>query len=210
VPGFIPFKELAEAIDVTQVAQQLGLQVKQVGKDLRSSCPVCSDDPRALQLFPETNSFRCHSASLSGDCIALYAHVMNYQGMYKAAKELGELFGTANAGRNNSPTAPQAPTGRTAKSQPAPPQPKEAFDPATYLTKLKYSDELKQLGISEADAERLGIGIVSQGFHRGRIVFAIRDETGAIAGFIGVNGTDVKVPDKWLLSQTNIVPLRRA
>jgi CHC2 zinc finger len=197
MPGFIPFKELAERVDVAQVAQHLGLQIK--GKDNRSSCPACqSDNERALQLFPETNSFRCYTASVSGDCIALLAHVKG-TGMYAAAKQLGELFGTPTSGRNTSPTTPQKPEGRTAQAQPAP------FDPDKFAKNLVYSDEVAALDISEEDALRLGIGWHPK---RKAVYFPIRNPDGTVSGFIGSQQSQLKLPPQWLPSK--VVRLRRA
>src|ERR1700733_15286401 len=97
MPEPIKFKELAENIDITDVAVFAGLRVK----DDRAACPNCQRaGDRAIELLPETNSFRCHAADappgkkvLAGDCIALFAHVSGYTGMYRAAKELQEHFG---------------------------------------------------------------------------------------------------------------------
>jgi DNA primase len=206
MPGFIDFKELAERIDVEQVAHHLGLQLKRSGNDVRSSCPACqSDNPRALQLFPETNSFRCYSASKSGDCIALYGHIRGL-GMYKAAKELQELFGIATASRNNSATAPQKPEGRTAQSQPAPLKKETTFDPEAFAGKLVYSDEVKALNISEEDATRLLIGWHPQ---RKAIYFPVRNPDGSLSGFVGYRNGELVWPPKWIASGTNVVRIPR-
>ena len=109
MPDRIDFKELAEAVDIMEVAAFAGLRVK----DERAACPNCKRaGDRAIELLPETNSFRCHAADappgkkvLAGDCIALYAHVCGYAGMYRAAKELQEHFGSAR--RTAPATTPQ-------------------------------------------------------------------------------------------------------
>ena len=121
-------QELAEDVDITAVARHFNLTIL---KD-RATCPVCESE-RSIQLFAETNSFRCHSAGLSGDCISLCAHLTG-TGMYPAAKALSKLFATPSGARNNSSTtAPQKPEARTAPhAQPAP-----SFDPESYLTKLQ-------------------------------------------------------------------------
>lgn len=202
--GFkVDFKKIAEDIDVADVARLLGVQLT---KDNRAPC--CDND-RSLQLFPDTNSFRCHAAGISGDCISLYAHVKGYQGMYKAAKELAEHFQTAKAAEPR-PTAPQKPEGRPAQAQPAPSSKAAPFDAEAYAAKLAYTDEVAQLGIAEEDAAKLSIGFASTGLLRGRIAFPIRTESGSIAGFVGI-GADgsVKCPKTWQYS-TNVVKLRRA
>lgn len=192
MPYKIDFKELAEQVDIYAVAKLLQLAIV---KD-RATCPVC-DSERALQFFAETNSFRCHSAEQSGDCIALYAHIHGV-GMYPAAKALKEQFGTATAAPTAPSTAPQKPEVRTARAA----QPTPIFDPAAFASKLNYTDEVIALGVSEEDAERLGIG-----FYRGRVYFPMKDASGAVLGFIGWDGKELKLPPKWLPSK--IVPFKQ-
>jgi DNA primase len=208
VGQYLDFKAIAESVDVEQVAKHIGLMLKRSQKELRACCPACNtDDERSLALYPETNSFRCFAASLSGDSISLYAHLTG-TGNYAAAKALQEQFGAASAARTAPATAPQKTERGTAKAQPASKNVERAFDPLAYLAKLTYTDEVAELGITELDASRLGIGFASTGLLRGRVAFPIRNEDGTIAGFIGVNGTDVKVPQSWIKS--NVVKLKRA
>ena len=65
MPYKVDFKQLATEIDIADVADLLKLKVIKG----RAHCPVC-DSERAIQLYPETNSFCCHSADISGDCIS--------------------------------------------------------------------------------------------------------------------------------------------
>lgn len=111
MPSYLPFKEIAESIDVEAVAKHVGVALKRSGKELRGACPSCrSDEERSLALFPETNSFRCYASQLSGDSIALYGHLTG-TGMYQSAKHLQDQFAPATAGRQNTApaTAPQKP-----------------------------------------------------------------------------------------------------
>lgn len=195
MPYKLDFKEIAERIDVGTVAKHFGLAIQ---KD-RAACPICAAE-RALQIFPETNSYRCHSAEVSGDCISLYAHIKRV-GMYAAAKALSELFPAATASGIPA-TPPQKSEGRTARAQPAP----KIFDPEEYASKLQYTAEIEALGISQDDAARLGIGFASTGLHRGSIVIAVRNSDGTVAGFAGIKG-EVKLPNKWL--EPKVVPLRK-
>ena len=93
MPYKVDFKQLATEIDIADVARLLKLQVV---KD-RAHCPVCDSD-RSIQLYSETNSFRCHKAEISGDCIALYAHLQQ-------DRRVG-----ANPPPTKSLTAPSTPT----------------------------------------------------------------------------------------------------
>lgn len=212
MPAYIDFKTLAESIDIQDVARSIGLAPKKSGNELRAPCPACNtDDHRALAIMPESNSYRCYAAPVSGDCISLYAHI-NGVGMYQAAKALQEQFSApATAGRKN--TAPQEPSAaRTAKSQPGSSKTTRkstaTFDPEAFAAKLSYSPEVKVLGISEEDAVRLGIGFYSAaGLMRGRVCLPIRYGDGSLAGYVGWDGQDLKVPDRWLSAK--IVPLRK-
>lgn len=195
MPGRLDFKQLALDIDVEQVADWLGLKLTNKANNIRTECPTCGGDDRTLQIFPETNSFRCYKAEISGDVISFYGHCRNYTGMYRAAKELAEHFHTADAA--GSPTAPQKPVGRT---QPATAPKKElVFDPASFASKLTY---VPDLGISEEEATRLGIGE-----HRGKLYIALRDDFGHTAGFVAVEHP--KFP-KTLLKNEGVVKLKRA
>jgi hypothetical protein len=60
------------------------------------------------------------------------------------------------------------------------------------------------LGISEEYAAQLQVGFSSSGLMRKRVCFPIRNLDGSISGFIGWNGTDLKLPSKW--QHANIVP----
>jgi hypothetical protein len=212
LPGYLNFKEVAEAIDVEQVASHLSLTLKRGGKDLRTKCPACkTEDERSLAIMPETNSFRCYAAGISGDCIALYAHVLG-TGMYKAAKALTEQFqGTVRTvpDRDTAPSAPPQKPGVSAPASSAAPPPKSgagSFDPTAFAAKLIYSDEVEALGISEEDAERLQIGYHPQ---RKLVYVPVRNPDGSISGFIGIkDASAVKMPPQWIGS--NVVKLRRA
>ncbi len=217
MPMRLDFKAIAESVDVEAVARQMGVPLKRSANELRAACPACeTDDDRSLAVYPETNSYRCFAASLSGDSISLWAHLNGYTGMYRAAKELAELFPHATASgtakttdpeRETVPaTPPQKPEARTVapRAQPAP-----AFDPDEYAAKLQYTEQVSDLGISQEDAARLGVGYMSSGLHRGRVVFCVRNPDGSISGFVGVNPADIKLPQRWIGS-AKVVQLRRA
>jgi hypothetical protein len=208
VPGKLDFKQIAESVDIEAVAAHLGITFKAN----RAQCPVCqSDDQRSLQCYPETNSYSCWAAKVSGDVISLWAHVNGYQGMYRAAKQLSEQFCNPSLAGHveqvpevSRGTAPQKPEART-ESVPRRTQPAPAFDATAFAAKLIYSEEVKALGFSEEDAERFGVG-----FYRGRTYFPVRDASGFVAGFVGYTKGELKVPPSWLVPpHTNVVPYKR-
>lgn len=201
-------------MDIEEVASELQLTLKRSNKELRGQCPVCnSNDERALAIMPETNSFRCYAAQVSGDVIALVAHVEGIR-MYAAATKLQEQFRTPEGdGKVTAPTPTPQKKPQAASSQPAesglarhssvqkPPKVDRPFDPDQYAAKLQYTDEISALGITEEDAARLGIGYAATGFHRGSVVIAIRNPDGTIAGFAGVKDGELKLPTKWLAAK---------
>ena len=210
---YLNFKELAASIRIEDVADYLRLELKPSQKELRGTCSACqTDDDRALSVMPETNSFRCYAAKISGDCIALVAHI-NGTRQFDAAKELQEQFGTAQAARKVHATSPQKPGGSPSSppastaAAPAHNKGPGPFDPEEYVAKLQYTDDIAALGITEEDAARLGIGYAATGFHRGSVVLAIRNPDGTIAGFAGIKDGQLKLPTKWLAAK--VVPLRK-
>ena len=75
--------------------------------------------------------------------------------------------------------------------------------PVAFASKLAFTDEVAELGISEEDATRLQIG-----FTRGKVYFPIRNEDGSISGFVGYADGQLKMPPAWI--RTNVVKLKRA
>jgi hypothetical protein len=205
MPDRLDFKQLAQDIDIADVASLLRLEPH---KD-RFSCPTC-DNERAIQLYRETNTFRCHIAKLSGDCITLYAHAHSYTGQYRAAKELSEHFQTAKAA--GSPTAPQKPAVRSqpnapSKAKPAAPKKETVFDAAAFAAKLSFTPEVAALGYTEDFAAAFSIG-----FYKGCVYTPVRYPSGSIAGFEGYDPKTgkIKLPKTWLPDAApNVVPFQK-
>lgn len=199
MPGFIPFKELAEQVDITEVARHLGLKLRPSSGELRGQCPTCqSGDHRALCVYPETNSFRCFAAEQSGDCIGLYSHIKEV-GMYPAAKALKELFSPSLSG-----TVPSKSVEKKAEPRKVEPP---AFDPQKFAERLTWGDAVAQLGLTKDEAAHLGVG-----YHTGRkgVFFPIRHADGSISAFIGIKDGKLVMPPQWLPPSGNVVKLRRA
>lgn len=201
---FVDFKALKQSVSIERAAQLLNLKLHKSGQQLRGQCPACqTDDDRSLAITPGKGLYFCHAAQVGGDCISLVAHVLDLS-MRDAAEWLQDTL-PATAGT----TVPQKPEGGANRPNPqraaeSPP----TFDPAAYAAKLAYNDEVRALGIAEDDAKRLSIGYANRGYLQGRVCFPVRDEQGNICGFIGWNGTDIKVPKQWLTT-ANVVPLKR-
>lgn len=191
MPYKIDFKRIAEDTDIYAIAKSLGITVV---KD-RADCPVCKSQ-RGLQFFAETNSFQCHASgeTRNSDCISLYAHIEGC-GMYQAAKALQEQFG-ASASTAPQETAPRNQPGATSRPVPT-------FDAEEFASKLTYSSEVEDLGLSEADAKRYRVGM-----HRGKLYVPICPADTVPVAWAECSDGKFKLPSKWLKPQ-NVVPIRR-
>ena len=212
---FIDFAALKAAVTLDQVAELVGLTLKQEGSQFRTACPACKQGgDRAIVLTPAKGLFYCFSAKKGGDCIGLAAHIMSV-GNNDAANFLVDQLGTDTvipdkgtgtvskdrAKRPEKATAPQKPEGR---KQPAP----APFDPEKFAANLAYSDEVAALGISEEDATRLGIGWHPK---RKKVYFPVRNPDASLSGFIGCDASEKLIlPPQWLAGAANVVRLKRA
>jgi len=203
VPYKLDFKQIAESVDIYAVVKLCELQLT---KD-RATCPVC-DSERSIQLFAESNSFRCHSAELSGDCISLYAHI-NGVGMYPAAKALAEQFRIADASGKTA-TSPQKPGGvpppsaSTAAGTEAPKKGRPSpFDPAKFAQSLGYDERVKATGISEENAAKHRIGS-----KRDKLFVPICPPDVEPVAYAEIDREgNIRLPDEWFGSK--VVPFKK-
>ena len=191
---YVDFKEIKSRVSIEAAANLLKLTLKKSGNQLRGACPACgNDDERILAVTPGRNLFYCFDAKTGGDCIALVQHITGLD-VQDAAAYL-------------------SPTGEEPHSSPAPKQGKEAkktevreFDPVAFASKLAFTNEVEALGLTEADATRLGIG-----WHPKykAVYLPQKDDTGFVCGFIAFKDGELKMPPKWL-EQNKVVKLKRA
>jgi hypothetical protein len=80
----------------------------------------------------------------------------------------------------------------------------EAFDATAFAERINYTNEVKELGISEEDAKRLCIGFINKNMMKGRVS---PPKARAILGYMGWDGKEMKFPSRWLAS--NVVLLQR-
>jgi hypothetical protein len=213
---YVPFEEVEALASIEQLAEMLRLETHRYGNagQLRASCPLCGGDNTTLAISPGVRSkrgslgvFFCQRAKKGGDRIGLVAHCMGFETnqnpQQDAAHFIQEQFGTSavTSTENNKKrtTVPTSPEGR---SQPAPNQ----FDPDKFAARLHYSDEVAALGISEEDAERLGIGWHPQ---RKAVYFPIRNPDGSKSGFIGHKDGKLVLPPQWLAGSPKVVSFKR-
>lgn len=201
---YIDFNELKAALPIDQAAELLGLTLKQEGSQFRTACPKCqSGGDRAIVLTPSKGLYYCFSSKKGGDVIGLAAHVLGVKDA-DAAHYLANQLGTE--------TVPDRDTVLISKSRATAPQKTEGgkqpapFDPQKFAAKLVYSEEVKELGISEEDAARLGVGFHPQ---RKKVYFCLRNPDGSTSGYVSFVG-QLSLPPQWLVSARNVVALRRA
>jgi hypothetical protein len=69
-----------------------------------------------------------------------------------------------------------------------------------FASKLQYTEQVEQLGFTEALAKDFSIG-----FYRGQVYIPIRHTDGSISGFVGYADGQLKLPPKWLPATSNVV-----
>lgn len=219
---FIPIEDVEARVEILQIAQMLGLEIKPVGSQFRCQCPVHGGDHRSLCVSPQVRSrrgslgvFFCQSEKTGGDRVGLVAHIMEI-GQQDAIVFLAEQLGmeaassatvtsaTVDSSQAHSAPSPskKASTSRETTRQPKSEQP---FNPeAFFKEKLVYSEEVAALGFSEEDAEHFQVG-----FHRGKVYAPLRHPDGSIACFYDYANGTLKLPARarWLeQSAPNVIP----
>lgn len=199
------FQLVKEQVTIEATVQQLGLELRPTGAALRGACPACkTGGPRALVITPSKQLFYCFSAGIGGDLISLWGHIQKCS-LADAGRQIADTFGVEE---------PSAPSARVKEQvhrseEATPPQaekvagkPPTHFDATAFAAKLEYSEAVQALGLSEQDAQALGIGV-----HRGKLYLAMRYSNGDISGFAAVEGA--KLPAKLLPNTSNVVQLKR-
>ena len=120
---------------------------------LAFSCPACgNEDERILVITPARGLFYCFDAKVGGDCLCL-ALVQHITGL--DVQDAAQFLAPKEA------TVPQ----KTERgSQPALKKEVKEFDPAAFASKLTFTDEVAELGLSEEDATKLGMDLLAVAF----------------------------------------------
>jgi DNA primase len=188
---YIDFSELKQRVDVTTVADMLGLKLAfhQDSGQWRGPCPHCKDGgERALVVTP-SKGYYCFADKKGGDCIALAAHILNVS-MRDAARRIVEL---EQGGEEANVSADLRPPADESGTQP--------LEPLAYL--LHTHEAVQALGLDPSTAERLGIGYAKKGIMRGRVAIPIRTADGTLAGYCGyAAGADppLKLPKSYRMT----------
>jgi hypothetical protein len=191
---YVDFQAVKERVSIEDAAQKLNLKLMKAGpSQLRGPCPQCqSGGDRALVITPAKNLYCCFAAGgKGGDQIALTAHVLGLE-TRDAAQWLG--------GTVTEPVTSEQVTVTSNRK-----------DHATGFQRLDYLEHdhaaVEALGFDPDVAKALGVGFAGKGILRGTVAVPVRLEDGSLAGYIGV--TDAKLPNRWHLAETNVVPLKK-
>lgn len=192
--GYIDFAMVKETVSIEEATRLLGLDLKKNAKgEWRGQCPTCGGDKRALCVTPAKGSFSCFTSSQWGDQIALAAHIKGFK-LNVAARFLMEQYNTSTV--HSSSTVPEAEEGGKETQE---------FQPLSYLD--ASHEAVEALGMDQSDAEAIGVGYAKKGLMRGFVAVPIRLPDGRLVGYIGIK--EAKLPPKFHIEETNVVPLRR-
>ena len=143
---YVDFKAIKAAVSIEDAANLLKLTLKKSGTQFRSTCPACgNDDERTIVLTPARGLFYCFDAKVGGDCLALVQHITGLD-----VQDAAAFLSPHARAAHDSPVPEQKKAAATKKET--------AFDPVAFASKLQFTDEVAELGISEEDATRLQIG----------------------------------------------------
>lgn len=173
--SYLDFEAIKEAHPIEGVAERLGLELKQSGKQLRGPCPSGQGGARALVITPDKGVWYSFAKEQGGDVIALVQLVNDC-----SAKD-------AAAWIANEPLEKAAKPSNKSKSE-------RGFRELDYLK--PDHPAVEALGLSEI-AEVVGIGYAPRGIMRGKVAVPIRTPDGTLLGYLGL--TECVVPPKWYL-----------
>ncbi len=170
----VDFAQLKERVDILDVIERLGLELKKSGEQLRGKCVLCdSSSARSFVVTPGKNLWYCFGCNKGGDQLQLYAEVKKVSTKV-GAEDLAKAIGS-----------------------PEEPRPAE-FGPLPYLDASHPS--LSALGLPEAVGEGIGAGFAPKGTLRGYICVPLRTPQGKLVGYLGINPAHdppFKLPSKW-------------
>ncbi len=177
---YLDFEKIKSEHPIEGVAEQLGLQLKKQGSQLRGPSPSGQGDERSLAVTPSKQRFYDFAAQRGGDVIELVAYVQDIPVKEAAAWLQG--------------TAPEERPQKAQKDR------REARGGFKALDYLQHDHEaVEALDLDPDVAQALGIGYAPRGVLRGTVAIPLRNQDGTIAGYIGVTCID-KMPPKWELT----------
>jgi DNA primase len=193
----LDFNDIKAHVSLEQVMQMLDLRLKKSGSQYRGDCPVHGGNDRTFVVTPN-KGFYCFSEKKGGDQIAMYAHCKECTN-YDAAVAI-----TAHFRLTNSPAPEVKPNQRQVNSKTTSEPQARDFDPDAFAAKLQYTPEVEALGLSQEDADRIGVGWHPQ---RKAIYLGFRNPDGSWSGWMKFSEGELVMPPSWI--STNVVPMKR-
>ena len=176
--SFIDFEEVKATVKIEDAVRMLGLELKERNGQLRGPCPICEKGgERSLCITPSRQKWYCFGCQTGGDVIALAAHIKGIHPKEAAFFLIGK--------------EPQE--SKSEQRQKPKPSEGEGFQPLTYLQ--HDHEAVEALGLEPEDAKRIGAGYAPRGVMRGQVAFPVRDETGKLLGYLGVQ--EAVLPSSW-------------
>lgn len=190
MPVYVDFRQLKESISIDQVAQMLGLELRQHGQQLRGRCPIHQgSNDREFVVTPAKGLFYCFGGCGGGDLITLVAKVRGVP-TKEAAQAIAEHFAVGTGTSTGTvPKNSTVPSSTVRNGSPQPPSGSRS-DPAERILQplayLQASHELVQaLGVSPETADAYGAGYAPKGIMRGRLAIPIHDRDGKLIAYCG-------------------------
>jgi hypothetical protein len=161
----VDYEALRRAVDISAVAEWLGLEMKAANNQLRCECPKTGGGPRALVVTPARDQFYCWSprCKTGGGSLELIAHVHGISLKEAALALHSHLY------------------------------PAKTFEELPYL--LPEHEAVQALGIPAHQAKALGVGYAPRGTMIKHVLIPIRDMKGKLCGYVGIaESGQVKLP----------------
>jgi hypothetical protein len=154
----VDYAQVKRTTTIQAVAEWLGLKRR---SDTRLDCPHASNGERAISISPDWKNkdgtfgrFTCFACDVSGDMIALAAHI-NKTDDRTAAQEIEQRF-----------------TGYTPAKKGLPPDGFQDID--------CEHERVLATGITAEQARYLGVGYRNRGVTKDAVIIPIRDKSGAL------------------------------
>lgn len=169
--NFVDFAELKSRVNITQVLEMLGIELKPSGQQLRGLCPIHNgNNPRGFVVTPEKGVWYCFGdCGKGGDLIELYARVKEVS-TKDAAIAIATRFGLAKDGKKDEKLEEPKRNG--------------TLKPLDYL--VTDHESLKPLNLASATLSHFGAGFAPRGIMRGRLAIPIHDAQGVLIAYVGV------------------------
>ena len=191
--------ERLKAAPVSKVVEELGGQLKKVGREFVTQCPWHEDSNPSLTISDVKGFCFCHVCRAGGDVIK-YAQQRKSLSFPDAVDLVASVMGIQVEHDN---VDPEEASRRAAKKQEA--LRRLEHEQSKYRDNLRdpragrIRDILASRGLTPEASKEFGLGFAPSGFFGGRITVPIYNHQGSLVGFTGRTTTDQ--PGKYKNSQ---------